>query len=251
MTTSTPVRIVGTNESGPSDPVRIANWDGFIAAILDSIASNNISSLQAFFGNVAAGNYTQFEADGTMVSFGDALCWRDELQSVISARLVSPAGDFVLNEPEASVTAKISARYPTDYVTTNLQLNHDWSLGTVISPHLHWWQTTADTPHWVIAYRWQKQGAKKTTDWTPGKWVSNKSVWSSGTLNQITAFSDITPPVGYGNVSDIVQFRLYRDFTNVSTLFTGNDPVNASQDFVNFDTHIQIDMIGSRTEYAK
>lgn len=197
------------------------------------------------------GGYSSFDDDGTLQAHGAATCWRDELQSVTGAQITSPAGDFVQNIPEASVTVKTSARYPTDYITTNHQSNHDWKIGSAIYPHLHWWQTTADTPHWVLAYRWQKQGAAKTIDWTPVKWVANAADWSAGTLNQITSFGAIEAPVGYGEVSDIVQFRLYRDYTNVSTLFTGNDPVAADQDIVNFDTHIEVDMFGSREEFQK
>lgn len=204
-----------------------------------------------FFGCFTAGNYTQFEFDGTMVAYGLATCYRDELQSLASATLVSPAGDFELVQAEAAIRAEISARYPTDYVVTNHQLNHDWKLGTNIFPHLHWWQTTANTPNWLIAHRWQKQGSVKTTAWTNVPWAANAFVWSAGELNQITGFGPIVPPVGYGQVSDIVQFRIYRDYTNVSGLFGGADPVAADQLMVNFDTHIQVDTLGSRQEYIK
>ncbi len=76
-------------------------------------------------------DYTQFEADGTMQAYGEAACWRDELQSVIGAAITSPSADFQVNIPESSVTAEATARYPTDYITTNWQINHDWELGQV------------------------------------------------------------------------------------------------------------------------
>ena len=83
------------------------------------------------------------------------------------------------------------------------------------------------------------------------KWATNAFTWSAGTLNQITDFGSITPPVGYNDVSDIVEFRIYRDYTNVSGLFTGSDPVNASQFIINFDVHKRINSLGSREEYSK
>lgn len=210
-----------------------------------------IRGTRAEIGARSAGNYSEIEADGTYQAVGDASTWRDELQSLASARLLSPAGDIVLNEAEASITFKASARYPTDYALTNHQINHDWELGTNIHPHLHWWQTSAATPNWLIEYRWQKQGSAKTTIWTPAIWTANFAVWSAGTLNQITEFSAIVPPVGYGEVSDILQFRIYRDVTNVSTLFAGAEVGPANQDAVNFDSHIETDTLGSRTEYTK
>jgi hypothetical protein len=195
--------------------------------------------------------YTEFEADGTMLAVGNATCFRDELQSLAAARLESPSSDIVLNIAEASVTFEATARYPADYAITNHQLNHDWLPGSVIDPHLHWWQPDADTVNWMVGYRWQKQGSAKTTPWTDMAATSDIFTYSSGTLNQITEFGPITPPVGYGDVSDVVQFRIYRDVTNVSTLFAGAEASPIDVDATNFDTHIEVNMLGSRQEYAK
>jgi hypothetical protein len=203
------------------------------------------------FGNIQLSNYSKFEPDGTLVAIGNARCFRDEFTSLIATRLTSPSGQFVLNDTEGSITAKIGARYSTDFLVMNIQLNHDWSLGTSLGPHLHWWQTTTNTPNWLMGYRWQKEGSAKTTDWTLAKWTSNAFTWASGTLNQITIFPDISAPVGYGQVSDIVQIKIWRDYTNVSTLFAGTDPVAADQDLLHFDTHIMVDTLGSRSEYQK
>jgi len=203
------------------------------------------------FGNVPAGNYSEFESDGTLVAHGDATCWRDELQSLAGARLESPSSDIILNVAEASLTFESGARYPTDYAITNHQLNHDWLPGSSIEPHLHWWQTAAATPNWLIGYRWQKQGAVKTTTWSNLVWTGNIFTWSAGTLNQITEFGPIVPPAGYGQVSDIIQFRIYRDVTNVSALFAGSEAGPGDVDAVNFDTHIEVNMLGSHEEYVK
>lgn len=204
------------------------------------------------FGDIAGGNYLDILFDGTPMLHGNATCYIDELQSLVgSASLESPAADFVRNPSECAIEAKKTARYPTDYVSMPLQLNHNWEPGTSIMPHLHWEQTTAATPHWLIGYRWQRQGQAKTTAWTNAKWTANAFTWSAGTLNQITEFGSIAPPVGYGDVSDIVEFRIYRDYTNVSGLFTGGDPVNASQLIINFDVHKRINSLGSREEYSK
>ena len=205
----------------------------------------------AQFGDVAGGNYSEFESDGTLVAVGDAVAWRDELQPLTGSRLESPSSDIVLNLAEGSVTFETGARYATDYVTTSLQLNHDWELGTNIHAHLHWWQVSANVPNWLLGYRWQKQGDTKTTSWTNLAIDSHIFTYSAGTLNQISEWAEITPPVGYGQVSDIVQFRIYRDVTNASTLFGGADPEAADVDAVNFDIHIEVDTLGSRQEYVK
>lgn len=204
-----------------------------------------------YFGSVLAGHYTDFRFDGTMQAHGNATCWLDELQPLTGARITSPSSDFVINDAEVSVTAKSSARYPTDFISTNLQLNHDWTLGTVISPHLHWWQPSANMPNWLIGHRWQKQGSAKTTAWTLDAWSSNIFVWSAGLLCQITEFPDITPPVGYGQVSDIIQFKLWRDVTNVSAKFPGPEAAPVDKELLHFDIHKNVDMLGSKEEFVK
>jgi hypothetical protein len=134
----------------------------------------------------------------------------------------------------------------------SVQLNHDMLPGTDIEPHLHWWQTSGDVPNWLLQYRWQRQGEAKTTAWTSlARNSSSAFVYTSGTLNQITGFPAISPPVGYGEVSDIVQCRLLRDTANSSTLFAGSDPIAGAIFAVNFDIHIQVDAWGSREQYAK
>jgi len=211
-----------------------------------------VPSPRPAMGNVAGGNYTAWDYTGTGQAFGLATCFRDELQSVTGTQITSPAGDFQQNIAEASVTAKTSARYPTDFITTNWQINHDWALGTSVYPHIHWWQTEADMPNWLIAYRWQKQGSAKTTAWSELPWTTNRATYVSGTLNQITGFGAIAAPAGYGQVSDIIQVRLYRDVTNASTKFTGGAEASPlDQDIVNLDAHIEVDMLGSREQYLK
>ena len=102
-------------------------------------------------------NHTEFEADGTMQAVGDATTYRDELQSLVGQRLFSAAGRIDYNYAEGAVTFQNNAD-TTDYVTMNVQLNHDWNLGSAIEPHLHWWQISANVPNWLLQYRWQIQG---------------------------------------------------------------------------------------------
>lgn len=200
-------------------------------------------------GEETTSDYALFEDDGTLVFNGAATVWRDELGQLIGQRLESPASDIVQNNAEGSLTYKTSAT-TADYVIINIQINHDWKFGSDIKPHLHWFQASATMPHWLIQYRWQKNGSAKTTAWTNQKWAANAFTYSAGTLNQITGFGSIAAPAGY-SISDILQIRLIRDTANASTLFTGADALAASVEAVSFDVHREIDTVGSRQEYVK
>jgi len=200
-------------------------------------------------GDVDGGDYTEIEADGTVVNYGNATTWTDELGSLLTQRIESPASKIVLNIAEGSTDFKDTADL-TDYVVLSLQINHPWELLTPIEPHFHWWQAQAAIPNWLMAYRWQVNGEAKTESWTQAKYEGNVFTYESGTLNQITDFPLITPPAGAG-LSDIVQIRFHRDNNNDSTLFTGNDPVSGNVGTMSFDVHKKDNTGGSREEYEK
>lgn len=203
------------------------------------------------FGDIAGGNYTEFEYDGTMQAVGNATTWRDELGILIGQRLESPGSDIVQNLAEGTLTFKASARYPTDYVSYSLQLNHDWLIGSLAEFHSHWFQTSAANVNWLGEYRWQVNGQAKTTAWTKLALSNQIFTYSAGTLVQINdGVSSITPPVTAG-LSDIVQIRLYRDYTNASGEFSGAESSGLNVDALAADMHRRSNKMGSRQEYIK
>lgn len=211
------------------------------------INSNNLTSLT--IGNVESGNYSEFTSDGAYIAKGNATCFRDELHDLIKSASNNPGSSLVYDFVESTLVFKTSAVI-TDYAVMNVQINHDWKLGTQIEPHIHWFQTENNTPNWLIQYRWQANSEQKTNTWINVKYSQNTFAYTSGTLNQITAFTPIIPPAN-SNLSDIIQFRIMRDTTNVSGLFTGADTYSTNAAGTSFDIHIEIDMLGSNSRYAK
>lgn len=194
-------------------------------------------------------NFVEIDQTGNMRFAGSSTIWRDELGPLIGQKLETPGSHIVQNAAEGSLTFKPTSDL-SDYVVMPLQINHDWLLGSVVKPHLHWWQAAASLPNWLLQHRWQVQGGLKTTAWTSAAPVAHVFAYVSGTLNQISRFGDITPPAGYG-LSDILQLRLLRDASNASGLFAGADPLGSNVDGVSFDCHLERDSFGSRQEYVK
>ena len=201
------------------------------------------------FGDFAAGNYSEFEADGTLKFHGDATVFRDEMHTLLHQSKNNASARMVDNIAEGSLTYKDNATVD-DYAIMSIQLNHDRKNGADVYPHLHWWQTTANMPNWLIEYRWQRNGEAKVTDWTELEYTTNAFTYVSGTLNQITRFTAITPPSG-DDVSDILQIRLSRDVAAASTVYSVAETSPVDQDAVSLDVHIEIDTVGSRQEYIK
>lgn len=195
----------------------------------------------------SATNYTNIAADGTLTLGGTATYWDDLIGGIASAVTSGPG--VTLSQTELTLDF-VAAANTSDYAWFNFQLEHRWKAGSSIFPHVHWHQTQANVPNWLVQYRWQRQGQTKTTAWSNYKCNTSAFTYTSGTLNQICYGTGIAAPVDYG-ISDILQLRLVRDSTNTSTLFAGADPNNATQSVSAFDVHIECDALGSATEYTK
>ena len=214
----------------------------------DNIEPSRFKDGVAKFGNKLAGNYSEIEADGTLVFKGNATVFRDLLGDTLS--LQQTGSGVSRNVSENTVDFTTGANL-SDYMFGNYQVNHDWMAGSAIYPHIHFEQDNNNMPNFLIRYRWQKQGHEKTTVWTDYKCNTPVFTYVSGTLDQIANnTTGITPPVGYG-ISDIIEFRVFRDNANTSTVFTGADPYTGTVGLTSVDIHIEVDTIGSRTQYTK
>jgi hypothetical protein len=202
--------------------------------------------IDVFFGN--SSHHSKFEADGTLVMVGDATVYDDVSGDALS--LLQTGVGISSNATEGTVDYLVSSNL-SDYIYTNVQNKHGWESGSVVFPHIHFFQTTAVIPNFLLQYRWQRNGQAKTTAWTNLICRTPVFTYASGTLDQIaTTVAGITPPANY-SISDIIQFRVIRDNANTSGAFTGVDGVNATVGVLSFDVHIRIDTIGSRTQTTK
>jgi hypothetical protein len=195
-----------------------------------------------------ATNYTKFDTTGHQTMAGNARPWRDELTDALNIRSIGSG--VSINNTESTVDFATNAQIANDYLYCNIQLNHDKDLTSIISPHIHFFQSQNNMPNFMIQYRWQTNDGAKVTSWTSLKINTPAITYVSGTIMQISNGADITPPAGTG-LSDIVQFRICRDTDNDSGLFTGADPYTTTVGILAFDVHFMINSLGSDTEYTK
>lgn len=188
------------------------------------------------------------QTDGSFRLDGAATVFDDMFGDITKVK-VSGTG-VSLNTTENTVDFTASANL-SDYALVVYQMSHKWKMGTTIYPHFHWVQESSSVPNFLISYRWQKNGEVKTAAWTYYKCnINNAFTYTTGSLNQITSGSGITPPVGYG-ISDVIQFKIYRDTGNASGVFSGADPYSGTVAISSVDCHIEIDTEGSGSQYTK
>lgn len=255
--------VIGTiaESRSPGNPTTI-NLLNYIASIHwnsvtgkpSTIAGYNITDHEHFGDNV---DYSEFEANGHLFMVGDARPYRDEIGDSLGLQSSGPG--VSLNLAECTQDFAFNAAYNAnvalaDLLYKNVQLNHDKDLDSVLLPHIHWFQAKNYSPNLLLEYRWQVNLGAKTTAWTKLKCNNLASLYGGGTIHQISYTDPISVPVGTG-LSDIVQFRIYRDTTNASTEFTGTCPYNtggnASVGVLAFDCHFMLNSLGSDEEYIK
>lgn len=192
-------------------------------------------------------DYTEFDTHGNMTMVGDARSYRDEKNDVLNIK-VSGVG-LSVDATESTLDFTTGANL-SDYAYLNVQLNHDRDNSMPIYPHIHWFQNNNASPNYLIEYRWHRNGQAKVTGWT--RLICNTLAFTyvSGTIMQISYTDPIIAPAG-SDVSDIIQFRIFRDNANTSTLFVGADAYTGDAELVSFDVHVAQNSIGSDEEYVK
>lgn len=197
-----------------------------------------------YLGSIS--HYTKISAEGHQTMVGDARPWRDEKNDTIGLKVQGTG--ISIDPDEVTAVYATTADYPTDFQYVNVQLNHDRDLSTSIYPHIHWFQAAKESPNFLLAYRWQINGGEKVTDWTPLMCNSLVFTYTEGTIHQISYAKPISSET---NISDVVQFKIYRDTANDSGLFGDLDPYDADVHVLSFDCHVEINSLGSNTEYSK
>ena len=102
---------------------------------------------EARFGGLT--DYTEFEADGSMLMVGDATVFDDLSLSTIAIQV---QGTGLSNNTTEVQTEFTQAANLSDYLYGSTQITHAWLIGSDLYPHLHWMQTTAvcQTGCWII-----------------------------------------------------------------------------------------------------
>lgn len=195
--------------------------------------------------------------NGDLFLGDDNAVWDDLRFPLVGNRIDVGAGRLDYNYFNGAVAFQgegTPARYPQEPVSMFAQFPHEWKAGTIIKPHMHWYQQGATEPNWLLAYKIIRNGESITLETDFNNHVlltkdTNAFTYTSGTITQITSFGEVdTSSMG---ISDSIHFVLFRDFNNTSTLFSGTDGGLNPELVIEFDVHYQIDAMGSRQEFIK
>ena len=199
------------------------------------------------FGDPVAGDYSGFNDIGYYKAYGGARAWRDEVGDAVSLR---QQGAGVSQDPIGGAAVFAANADLNDFLYKNMQLNHDRDATSRIYPHLHFWQAEANMPNFLLQYRWHVNGQPRDETWKNLRCNIAAIPYTSGVLCQIATTEDGILPPANSYLSDIVQFRILRDNSNASGVFSGVDPYTQSVSILSFDVHIHVHSFGSSLQYA-
>ncbi len=221
----------------------------------DSVNSRweNVSNLEiqgtGKIGDLIGGDYSEFEADGTLVFDGAATVW-DDLRVPLSATQVNP----VINKPDFVIFRDGVYAFGFDgtadeSVNFIAQLPHAWKEGTTIYPHIHWSIATAGSAGGAENVKW---GLEYTiANLSDATFLVSTMIYTNTIdVQDESQYQSIYTSIGAGidmtgkTISCIMIGRLFRD-TSVANDFAP-DAYGLEIDF-----HYEIDTVGSRQELIK
>lgn len=178
---------------------------------------------------------SKFDANDLRVG-GDAV-WIDYNFGVGALTRGSAAPELITIGTTSIETLAFDGVNTLEQVSTVLEVNHNWKEGTNLSPHLHWYPTTAaaGSVKWFLEYAWTKTGGVVPASTTITVITPTTEVaWH-------TIFSGFPEIDGTGYlIGSQLHIRLYRDPTDE------DDDYGADAALATFGIHAEIDTLGSR-----
>lgn len=201
----------------------------------------------AKIGDVAGGNFTEIETDGTMIARGNATCYND-INTAVSTGRVSQANapawtSFV--SPVSLYTFAVN-----DYIQiAPFEMLHDWVEGTEIEIHLHWatngLEGSAKYVKWQVEYTFANMTGGSPTAFGATTPYSAETMIPANTPDRTAMYTSIrsfTPSTSLIGMLLVVMLKR----------ITASGTAPAANPFaVQLGIHYQIDTLGSRQRTTK
>ncbi len=200
-------------------------------------------------GDIAGGNDTKIEADGTLMFEGNAEVW-DDLRVSMDKGSSSASLDWFPGESSGPQIWYFRDAKGLESLSFQVQLPHSYKEGTTIYPHLHWTPNASESGdvEWNLDYTWVNYNPI-TPQVFPA--ITTSTAVETGPFTQRTHLITGLTVGGVGldgtdkKISSILICRLWRNSGNSADTYT-NDAGLLSLDF-----HFQIDTVGSRETFSK
>jgi hypothetical protein len=227
------------NDDG--DSFKIADDQGLGSADRFEITTAGLT----YIGNIAGGNYSEFEADGTLQFIGDATVWKDinigsgfvQLPAASAPSITTFLDNVGADTDIATLEFAVGEK-----VGSTVELQHDYKEGSDFTFHIHFQcdaaPTGTDYVKWQIDYTIVRDG----TTMSPVTSITIE-VAVDTQYEQVRANWAATTGTGF-QIGDQISFKLSR-IAAVGDAYTGTAKLKT------VGIHYEVDTVGSRTAGAK
>ncbi|HEC65891.1 MAG TPA: hypothetical protein ENI23_11405 [bacterium] len=254
---------VGINETNPGAQLQI-NTSGVavIGQIIKATASQEVNLTEwqdsdgnidskinadrgAMFGAFTDGNYTEFEADGSLKMVGDATVFKDINMgaAVLTRPAVSQPDEVNFVDEAGADTGIASLGFAVgEKVSGNFEIQHDYKEGTDLVFHIHWQGSVA--PSGTDKVKWQLTYTVSQSETTLNATTTIVIETDFDTQYEFKASAFPTITGTNFNIEDQFLFTLERIAASANE-YSG-DAIVAT-----VGIHYEVDTIGSRQVLAK
>lgn len=207
------------------------------------MADRNVGALVAplDFGDVAGGNFSEIELDGTLEFHGDATVWDDQ-QIELSGAQLHPSESPTWVVYKGGMALEFGANL-TETIFFIAQLSHRRKNDSDIDFHVHQTQVDVLTGNvrWIFTHSWASLEGIFPTETTIAALAACDGVPDKHMYRDL-----VDPIVGAGKgISSMLVCSLTRDGDHVDDTYAGNILLLAA------DFHILLNTAGSRQQTVK
>lgn len=255
-------------ETDPIFTVGNGNPDGEASNALtilkngNAIFAGNVIGASAKIGNVIDGNYTEFEADGTLKFNGTATVFKD----VVIPFLYKGTGTEAVLATFVGGIKNLQFDVGKTIYLENAEAPHDYMQGSAIELHIHWAVNSAMIAGAKVQWQLECSFANMINGTNTGTIFCNPA--NPTVFGTKTMVVEYTSPVGgtpagsniyssFGAISaaDMANVKIGAGFLGTIRRIVksagGTDPSSNSVFGLNSGIHYEADTIGSRTTTSK
>jgi len=204
------------------------------------------------FGGSAAGNYSEFEADGTLEFNGDATVWDDYVTPLGPNNWRGGSNNPVLTQlfDDAGGTSQGVYAYvfsDGDEALITIQMPHKWKEGTTIQPHIHFMCTSDVSPADNFGVEFEYIWSDINEDFPANSTVETNDISTGINTDNMHQLANVTASGIDGSGHTISSVLLCR----IKRVAASSNNYAGGVAFLDFDVHYEIDTVGSRAITSK
>ena len=184
--------------------------------------------------------------------------WNDIAYPLINTHVDLSSSAIAYDYLNSCLDVGTGSRFPDDPISFMQIVDHKIKIDGTFMPHVLWMQASAEIPNILLGYKVHKNGEEITdnTDYSSFTLIPlGTQVYSYNATHEYTA--QMTQLANYLTfpdieISDTIEWVIWRDGTNISGLFSASDPYATKWKLKSFIVHAEFNQDrGSRDELTK